>query len=247
MKTLLTTLVLVVASGSSFACTLCRLSVREKIYDSTFYPNLFIMLSAFILLGIITAILSYFSTRRYRKWPPDGSGNLYPNPVPLTTAAIILGIGLGSFVDGITFHQILQWHEMLSNKIPPVTVDAKTINMFWDGIFHTFAFIVVFTGIILLWKTLFRTNVQRSGKLLAGGMLVGWGMLNIIDGVINHHILKLHNLREITDNREAWNYGYLGVSILLLLIGFWLIRRARPESIWKVRPIKKVPGTESIE
>jgi uncharacterized membrane protein len=32
-----------------------------------------------------------------------------------TTAGILLGIGLGGFVDGIALHQIFQWHNMLSN------------------------------------------------------------------------------------------------------------------------------------
>lgn len=43
----------------------------------------------------------------------------------LAFAAIVLGIGLGGFVDGIVLHQILQWHEMLSNKIPPDTLVNK--------------------------------------------------------------------------------------------------------------------------
>ena len=29
---------------------------------------------------------------------------------------ILLGIGLGGFVDGIVLHQILQWHHMLSSE-----------------------------------------------------------------------------------------------------------------------------------
>jgi uncharacterized membrane protein len=27
-------------------------------------------------------------------------------------AGIVLGLGLGGFVDGITLHQIMQWHNM---------------------------------------------------------------------------------------------------------------------------------------
>jgi len=30
------------------------------------------------------------------------------------SAGILLGIGLGGFVDGIVLHQILQWHHMLT-------------------------------------------------------------------------------------------------------------------------------------
>jgi uncharacterized membrane protein len=40
------------------------------------------------------------------------------NPRPLVAAGALLGIGLGGFVDGILFHQILQLHNMLSNWVP---------------------------------------------------------------------------------------------------------------------------------
>lgn len=53
-----------------------------------------------------------------------------------TVAALLLGIGMGGFVDGIVLHQILQWHNMLSNRIPPTTMDGMRINMMWDGVFH---------------------------------------------------------------------------------------------------------------
>lgn len=33
----------------------------------------------------------------------------------LTIGGLLLGLGLGGFVDGIAFHQILQWHHMLSD------------------------------------------------------------------------------------------------------------------------------------
>ncbi|MBA3481110.1 MAG: DUF2243 domain-containing protein, partial [Pirellulales bacterium] len=35
---------------------------------------------------------------------------------PLIAAATLLGIGLGGFVDGILFHQLLQFHNMLSGS-----------------------------------------------------------------------------------------------------------------------------------
>ncbi len=69
---------------------------------------------------------------------------------------MVLGNGLGGFIDGILLHQILQWHEMLSNKIEITSVLGKSINMFWDGVFHFFYLIVSFIGILLLWKLLFR-------------------------------------------------------------------------------------------
>ncbi|RYZ25921.1 MAG: DUF2243 domain-containing protein [Chitinophagaceae bacterium] len=139
---------------------------------------------------------------------------------------MILGIGVGGFIDGIVLHQILQWHEMLSNKVPPTDYLGKTVNMFWDGIFHAFTLITTFIGIILLWKLLYRKDINRSGYLLSGGMLLGWGLFNIVEGVIDHHLLKLHNVREISTNPETWNVGFLGLSVILILVGIILCRKA---------------------
>ena len=48
-------------------------------------------------------------------------------------AGIVLGMGLGGFVDGIALHQIAQWHNMGSAILPPPTMDAMRQNMAWDG------------------------------------------------------------------------------------------------------------------
>lgn len=147
------------------------------------------------------------------------------SPVPLTTASVILGIGIGGFIDGIVLHQILQWHEMLSAKIPPTDYVGKSVNMFWDGVFHFFTLVVTFVGIVLLWKLLHRKDVNRSGYLFGGGLVTGWGLFNLIEGVIDHQILKLHNVREVVANPEAYNLGFLGFSVALLAGGWVLMRR----------------------
>jgi uncharacterized membrane protein len=145
---------------------------------------------------------------------------MFLNPVPLSTASIVLGIGLGGFVDGIFLHQILQWHQMLSSKIPPLTLLNKSVNMFWDGIFHLFSLIVVVIGVVLFWKLLKRKNIDKSGKLLVGGLLAGWGLFNMVEGVIDHHLLKLHNVREITAHPTVWNYSFLIISFVMIVIGY---------------------------
>ena len=49
---------------------------------------------------------------------------------PLIASGILMGAGMGGFVDGIVFHQILQLHNMVSGWLPPSNlVDAK-VNMF---------------------------------------------------------------------------------------------------------------------
>jgi uncharacterized membrane protein len=112
---------------------------------------------------------------------------------------------------------------MLSNKLPPIDLVAKSVNMFWDGVFHAFTLIVTTIGIFFLFSLLSRRDVIISKRLFIGGMVLGWGLFNIVEGVIDHHILKLHNVREISDNVDAWNYGFLVVSVFMIVGAVWAI------------------------
>lgn len=208
------------------ACITCNKKVREAIFDSTFYPNLLAMLSPFILLTLIVTGLAVFFGKRHTAYISRNGAGKTLNPVPLSTAALVLGMGFGGFMDGIALHQILQWHEMLSNKLPPTDLVAKTVNMFWDGIFHAFCLLVSLAGVVMLWRAGQRTDASRSGRLLAGGLIAGWGVFNIVEGILDHQVLRLHNVREITPNVQAWNFGFLGFSIVLLGVGWALMNRS---------------------
>ena len=55
-------------------------------------------------------------------------------------AGIVLGLGLGGFVDGITLHQIMQWHNMGSAVLPPTPPTAKKTQSYagtWNGMSQT--------------------------------------------------------------------------------------------------------------
>lgn len=211
----------------NMACITCNKQIQEAIWNSTFFPNLLTMLSAFFVLAGVVGLLSFLSAKRYRARQAAYPDRKELTPVPLTTAAMVLGIGLGGFADGIVLHQILQWHEMISNKVPPTDYVGKSVNMFWDGVFHAFCLVVVLLGVVLLWKQLWRNDIERSGRLLAGGMLLGWGVFNIIEGIIDHHLLKLHNVREIAVNVPAWNWGFLGLSVVMIMAGYALAHKRR--------------------
>jgi uncharacterized membrane protein len=183
------------------------------------------MLSAFIALGVIVVILTWLANKKYLARTSQAPNHELLSPVPLATASLVAGIGIGGFIDGVVFHQILQWHEMLSNVMPPATLLAKSVNMFWDGIFHLFCLIVVIIGVVLLWKVSLKKQVDVSGKILVGGLLAGWGIFNIVEGIIDHQILKLHNVKELSPEPEIWNISFLALSILMLIIGFLLINK----------------------
>jgi uncharacterized membrane protein len=140
----------------------------------------------------------------------------------------LLGIGLGGFLDGIVLHQILQWHNMLSARYPPTSVVNMEINMFWDGLFHAFTWIVTALGVAALWRAGQRPDVPWSTRTFAGALPLGWGLFNLVEGVIDHHILHIHHVTE-TDNHMVWDIGFLVLSAALCVAGGLVIRSARDE------------------
>jgi uncharacterized membrane protein len=226
MKTSLL-LISLLSLSTSIACTTCNKPVQRAIYGSTFYPNLLVMLSSFIIVGFIVIVLAWSVQIRHKRAIQGIDPASTFDPLPLGFTSIILGIGLGGFIDGIWFHQILQWHEMLSNKVPVTTVIGKSVNMFWDGVFHLFCWIIVLTGVILLWRLMSRTNVNKSGYLFSGGLLLGWGILNIVEGVVNHQLIRLHYVRQLSVNPDTDNFVLLGISVVLVICGISLMVKGK--------------------
>lgn len=139
---------------------------------------------------------------------------------------------MGGFVDGILFHQILQIHNMLSNRIFPDTVANIEINMVWDGLFHAFTWMTTALGISLLWKAATYPGVIRSKKLLLGGMALGWGLFNLVEGIIDHHIIQVHHVIQRAKG-VAQLFGDLAFDlsgIILIAIGMRMIKQETKRS-----------------
>ena len=142
-----------------------------------------------------------------------------------TIAGILIGIGMGGFVDGIVLHQILQWHNMVSNWIPPTTMETMRVNMVWDGIFHAFVWLVTLTGIFMLWSAAYRGGTIPSLPSFAGCLILGWGSFNFVEGIIDHQILGIHYVRQVPEY-TAYNLTFLAVGgVLFILIG-WMLMKA---------------------
>lgn len=143
----------------------------------------------------------------------------------VTLAGILIGIGMGGFVDGIVLHQILQWHNMLSNVVPPHTMDAMRANMTWDGLFHALTWLITLVGILRLRSAAYARDLIPSVRTFAGQLILGWGVFNLVEGVIDHQILGLHNVREVS-NATVYNLTFLAVGGVLFIVIGWLLMRA---------------------
>src|SRR5829696_6665381 len=113
--------------------------------------------------------------------------SMYVESGPLLKAGILLGVGLGGFVDGIVLHQILQWHHMLtSGGYPPTSIENLQVNTLWDGLFHAFTWVVTAVCLALLWRASRRPHSSWSTRQLVGTLATGWGLFNLIEGIVDH-------------------------------------------------------------
>lgn len=149
------------------------------------------------------------------------------------SAGILLGLGLGGFFDGIVLHQVLQWHHMLTSAgYPPDSVQNLQVNTLWDGLFHSTTYIFVGLGLWILWRAAKRRHLRWSGKLLGATLLIGFGLFNLVEGIVDHQVLGIHHVNE-TVPREQWIYwdlGFLVWGAAMVLIGWWLLKAGERES-----------------
>jgi uncharacterized membrane protein len=144
---------------------------------------------------------------------------------PLVSAGTLLGIGLGGFLDGIVFHQILQLHGMLTGRLPKDTVPNVEINMFWDGMFHAVTWLVTALGVWALFRVAQRRDVPLATGTFVGSLALGWGLFNLVEGVIDHHVLHLHHVVERL-GPSSWDWAFLASGVLLIALGWRAIRTA---------------------
>ena len=144
----------------------------------------------------------------------------------ITGPGIIMGLGLGGFFDGIVLHQILQWHHLLTSAgYPPDSVQNLQINTLADGLFHGVTWLLTVIGLFLLWRAVHRGTEVRPFRVLIGALLMGWGIFNLVEGVIDHHILGIHHVRSGPD-QALWDIGFLIWGALMLIGGWFISRRA---------------------
>jgi uncharacterized membrane protein len=140
--------------------------------------------------------------------------------------AVLIGFGLGAFLDGIVLHQILQWHHLVVAYRAADDLGGLEYNMFWDGVFLLVSWLVVLVGLLWLWRS--RDDAPAFGvTALIGGLLIGWGVFNIADQIMFHMALGAHHIR-IVDNHQLYDWAYTAVAVALVLTGWFLMRTTRP-------------------
>ncbi|HET7866017.1 MAG TPA: DUF2243 domain-containing protein [Burkholderiaceae bacterium] len=147
-------------------------------------------------------------------------------PLP-RSPGVLLGVGLGGLLDGIVLHQVLQWHSMLSQRVPLRSLEALRVNMFWDGAFHAAMWLVTVLGVVRLVQVLRMQPQAGRGRLVAGDALLGWGSFNMVEGLVNHQLLGLHHVVQAAADPLPADLAFLAFGAGLAAAGWAMGTTAR--------------------
>jgi uncharacterized membrane protein len=141
-------------------------------------------------------------------------------------SGLLYGLGLGGFVDGIVLHQIFQWHHMVSHveDYPMTTLAGLEVNTLADGFFHLATWLLVLGGSIAALVAWRQGRLAPNWRFHFGLVLAGWGIFNLVEGVVDHHVLGVHHVRDDLGAPLSWDLGFLALGALLV-VGGWLMHQ----------------------
>jgi uncharacterized membrane protein len=143
---------------------------------------------------------------------------------PPRTSGLLFGLGLGGFVDGIVLHQILQWHHMVSAETAPTTLAGLETNTLADGFFHVATWVCVLAASVTSIAAWRQGRLAPSYSFHFGLVLAGWGIFNLVEGLVDHQLLGVHHVRDDLGAPLSWDLGFLASGVLLVAGGLLLHR-----------------------
>ena len=73
-----------------------------------------------------------------------------------------------------------------------------------------------------------RTYGLPSSRAFTGQLILGWGLFNLVEGCIDHHLPELHHVRDLPVHVPVYDWLFLGFGGGLLIILGWLLARTDP-------------------
>jgi uncharacterized membrane protein len=135
----------------------------------------------------------------------------------LLLSGLLLGAGAMGAVDEIVFHQLLHWHHFYDRA-------GGAAGLVSDGLLHAATWSATVAGLALLADV--RRRRTFAPRTWWGAVLVGAGAFQTWDGVVDHKVLRLHQIRYGVD-LTSYDLLWTGVGGLILLAGAVLVLRGR--------------------
>ncbi|MFG2754079.1 DUF2243 domain-containing protein [Streptomyces xanthophaeus] len=139
-----------------------------------------------------------------------------PEPRRSMVVCGVIGVAVMAAIDEIVFHQILGWHHFYDRS-------TLGVGLLSDGLLHTAELLALVAG-FFAYADLRRRRVLAPAHAWAGFFL-GLGIFQLFDGIVDHKLLRLHQVRygvDVTPYDWAWNI----TGLALLLTGVVLAVRA---------------------
>ena len=156
-------------------------------------------------------------------------------------AAGVVGFGFSGLIDVLILHLILQWHHLLSGIYPMNTLSGLRTNILADGLFSIGMLIIMCVGAGLLWQAERRTDVPLAIRPLFGAQIIGLGIFDVYDAIVDHALLGLH--QPIGQGGQPLSLGgqfnshWLVVSLLFIAAGYYVYRTGTGEHTVKTEDI----------
>lgn len=136
----------------------------------------------------------------------------------LVLSGFLFGCGIaGSVIDLFIFHLILQWHHFYDLSTPTVALVA-------DGFFHAFTWLITVWGLFMFADV--RQQIVVPWARWTGAVLAGIGVFQLIDGIVFHKLLGIHQIRYGVD-LVVYDLVWIVSAIVLLAIGLVMLGRTR--------------------
>jgi len=132
-------------------------------------------------------------------------------------ATLPLGIGMMAAIDEVVFHQILAWHHFFDWGTP-------AFSLLSDGLLHAGELILFVLGFFMFADLRSRGKLNRAAAW--AGFIVGLGAFQLFDGIVDHKLLRLHQIRYV-DNVLLYDLIWNLSAVLLLVAGLLIYRHAR--------------------
>ncbi|HEX8414629.1 MAG TPA: DUF2243 domain-containing protein, partial [Sphingomicrobium sp.] len=95
-----------------------------------------------------------------------------------------------------------------------------------DGLFHVFVYMLTALGLGLLWRARGQLDQPGARRLVAGGVLLGFGAWNMVDVGLFHWVLGIHRIRLNVENPMLYDVGWFAIlGVLVALAGWAVLRR----------------------
>jgi uncharacterized membrane protein len=134
-------------------------------------------------------------------------------------SGILFGLGLVAFIDETIFHQLLHWHHFYDKS-------TTGIGLISDGIFHAFSWFATVGSLFMVADL--RRRQAFCLKRWWSGMLLGGGAFQLYDGIIQHKLMRIHQIRYV-EHVIIYDLVWNIIAALMVLIGIIQVIRTQKE------------------